>query len=289
MTDGENIIYHYIQKTLLSDNVSDEFSKELIERLIIDLSIWFPPDVYQQVPILLPFVIRDNSCRKKKPNSSKDEWGCSNEAGFLRDDNSLIKGIIKTFFVDGRRVKDYNNKKLANGFVASHIWRKLQVNEDKLASTYEKTNSFIPNLVWLPKQISKLTDREGSYAQNLLKTISYKIYFDHDNTTPFKQDIWIELNNPQTLTKTNIDVSQLNYFKIPNIWVDKKRNGVLGEMQIIKNVITNGTVNSEKVKCSSYLPTLLTKTSNNAKQNLISWLDKNIDEIGHDKKFVYSD
>lgn len=279
MTNGENIIYHYIQKTLLADNDSDDFTKELIERLIIDLSIWFPADAYRQIPILLPFVIRDSSCRRKQPNSTKDEWGNANEFGFLRDDNSLIKGIIKSFLVEGRRVKDYDNKKLANGFVASHIWRNLQINQDKLASTFEKTNSFIPNLVWLPKQISKLTDREGSYAQNLLKTISYKIYFNNNSLSDFKKEIWAELENPNTQTKHSIDVSKLNYFKIPDTWVDKKRKGLIEEITTIKSVINSETVGSKKVKCSSYLPTLLSKTSSNGRQNLITWLDKNLNEI----------
>lgn len=283
MTNGENIIYHYIQKTLLTDNANDEFSKELIERLIIDLSIWFPPDIYRQIPILLPFVIRDSSCRKKQPNTNKDEWGYANEYGFLRDDNSLIKGIVKPFFVDGRRVKDYDNKKLANGFVASHIWRNLQINQNRLASTFEKTNSFVPNLVWLPKQISKLTDREGSYAQNLLKTISYKIYFNTDSSD-FKKEIWTELENPKTPTKHNIDVDKLNYFKIPDTWVDKKRTGLIKEMTTIKSVIASETVDSEKVKCSSYLPTLLSKTTVSERENLITWLDKNIDEIENNSR-----
>lgn len=279
MTNGENIIYHYIQKTLLTDNVNDEFSKELIERLIIDLSIWFPSNIYKQIPILLPFVVRDSSCRKKQPNTTKDEWGNANEFGFLRDDNSLIKGIIKSFVVDGRRVNEYNNKKLANGFVASHIWRSLQISQNKLASTYEKTNSFVPNLVWLPKQISKLTDREGSYAQNLLKTISYKIYFNTGNLSDFKREIWAELNNPEIQTKHNIDITKLNYFNIPDSWVNKKRNGLIEEMKTIKSVISLGVVDNKKVKCSSYLSTLLSKTSVNEQQSLITWLDKNIKEI----------
>ena len=176
MVNGENIIYHYIQKTLLTDSENDDFNKELVERLIIDLSIWIPKGVYQQIPILLPFVIRDASCRKKRPETGKHEWGFANSEGYLRDDNSLIKGIIKPLLVDGRKVKEYNNKKLGKGFVASHIWRELQNDETSLASTLPMTNSFIPNLVWLPKQISKLTDREGSYAPKILKTLSYKIY-----------------------------------------------------------------------------------------------------------------
>ena len=110
MTNGENIIYHYIQKTLLADDKFNNFTQELIERLIIDLSIWFPPEVYKQIPILLPFVIRDSSSRKKNV-IGKDEWGFANDKGFLRDDNSLIKGIIKSFLVSGNRVKEYDNKK----------------------------------------------------------------------------------------------------------------------------------------------------------------------------------
>jgi len=276
--NGENIIYHYIQKTLLEDKESAEFRDELIERLIIDLSIWFPPDVYNQIPILLPFVVRDASCRSKQKNSTKDEWGTSNEFGFLRDDNSLIKGIIKSFIVDSRRVADYNNNKLANGFVASHIWRKLKKDQDKLASTIEKTNSFIPNIVWLPKQISKLTDREGSYAQNLLKTISYKVYFDTNNLSEFKKEIWDKLDNPEIVTKRNINISELNYFRPPDNWIDKRKKTLLKEMEMIKLAIVSNTIN-EKVKCSSYLPTLLTKTSDTEKQNLIKWLNKNIAEI----------
>ena len=279
MVNGENIIYHYLQKTILADSDNDEFSKELIGRLIIDLSIWFPIEAYRQIPVLLPFVVRDSSCRQKQLNSNTDEWGNANEHGFLRDDNSLIKGLIKSLLVDGRRVKDYNNKKLANGFVASHIWRKLQVNNDKLASTFEKTNSFIPNLVWLPKQIAKLTDREGSYAQNLLKTISYKIYFDTNEQSDFKKEIWAELNNPETNTKHPVDISQLNYFRIPDAWISKKKGDLLTEIGLIKSTISTGLITHKQVKCSSYLPTLLKKTTDNAKQDLIAWLDKNIYEI----------
>lgn len=279
MTNGENIIYHYIQKTLLEDNEGEEFTKELIERLIIDLSIWFPVDLYEQIPILLPFVIRDSTCRKKKSESSKDEWGNSNNYGLLRDDNSLIKGIIKPFFVDSSRVKEYDNKKLANGFVACHIWRKLQIHKEKLASTYEATNSFVPNLVWLPKQISKLTDREGSYAQNLLKTISYKLYYKKDNLSDFRHNIWNEFDNPKLITKREIDISKLNFFRISEDWIMKKRNGLLSEFTDIKNVISLKNVENEKVKCSSYLPTLLLNALESEKQNLIKWLDSNINEI----------
>ena len=37
-------------------------------------------------------------------------------------------------------------------------------------------NSFVPNLVWLPSQVSKLSDREGGPVQLALQSISWQIY-----------------------------------------------------------------------------------------------------------------
>ena len=281
MTNGENIIYHYIQKTLLLEEKPDHFTQELLERLIIDLSIWFPSEVYRQIPILLPYVIRDSSCRKKNDETGKDEWGHANEKGFLRDDNSLIKGIIKSFFVDGNRVKEYNNNKLANGFVASHIWRNLNY-QTCLASTYEKTNSFIPNLVWLPKQISKLTDREGSFAQDLLKNISYNIYCKSGDSK-FKNNIWRKLNNPQLETITSYSISDLNYFRVPEKWIDKRKTELIVEFDKINDVLLTGDVSEKKVKCSSYLPSLKKNIATQNKQKLINWLEENVEELNSNR------
>lgn len=278
MTNGENIIYHYIQKTLLPDESLD-FRQELIERLIIDLSIWFPPEVYRQIPILLPFVIRDSSCRKKN-DKGNDKWGFANEKGLLRDDNSLIKGIIKSFLVNGNKVKEYNNQKLTNGFVACHIWRILN-NKDCLASTYEKTNSFVPNLVWLPNQVSKLTDREDYTAQNLLKTISYKIYYEDESG--MNRDIWDELKNPQLEIKTSFNINELNYFRVPQKWIDKKKNGLIAEIDRIKRVLLSGEISEEKVKCSAYLPTLKENITAQNKQKLIDWLDENLEVLNNNR------
>ncbi|WP_316738523.1 hypothetical protein [Pedobacter aquatilis] len=277
MTNGDNIIYHYIQKTLLAEDTSDEFAKELIERLIIDLSIWLPTHLYQKIPVLLPYVVRDHSCRTKKPGQLKHEWGNANQSGYLRDDNSLIKGIIKPLFVDSRRIIDYNNKKLANGFVACHIWQKLELTQDKLASRHPATNSFIPNLVWLPRQIAKLTDREGSFAQNLLKTISYKIYGAF--TSPLTDNIWPELFNPQIQTKYPVDISRLNYFRVNEAWTKKRREITLDEIEQIKTIHSTNVLGIEIVKCSSYLPTLLTNSDKVSRKDFIAWLDENVKHL----------
>ncbi|MCT4697609.1 hypothetical protein [Tenacibaculum haliotis] len=279
MNNGENIIYHYIQKTLLSNTENDDFNKELIERLILDLSIWIPKEIYQQLPILLPFVVRDSSSRRKQPDTGKDEWGFSNNEGYLRDDNSLIKGIIKPLFVDGRKVKEYNGKKLGKGFVASHIWRELQNGEKRLASTVPITNSFIPNLVWLPKQISKLTDREGSYAQKILKTISYKIYFNESPQSDLKNNVWNYLDNPNINFKSKVDINKLNYFKTPQKWVDKRKRDLSSEIRRILITLENKKPEEKRVKCSSYLPTLIERIDENKKTDFINWLEVYLKEI----------
>ena len=144
-----------------------------------------------------------------------------------------------------------------------------------MASTYEKTNSFIPNLVWLPKQIAKLTDREDSFAQNLLKTISYKIYCK-DETSDFNRGIWKELSNPQSYTITSFNIEELNYFKVSQEWIDKKKSGLIVEIEKIKQVLLIGYISEKKVKCSSYLPTLKENITEGNKQKLIDWLDENL-------------
>ncbi len=139
-----------------------EFSGELIKHLLIDLPIWIPTNFYTMLPIILPYVVRDNSCRIKTSNDHY-EWGSANSRGFLRDDNTLLKGIVRSFPIRSANIPAYNGKKLGTGFVASHIWGKITVEDNSLISSrHHMLNSFVPNIVWLPLQISKLTDREGS-------------------------------------------------------------------------------------------------------------------------------
>jgi len=148
----------------------------LFERLLIDLSIWIPPSFCKKLPIILPYVVRDPSCRVKR-ETGEDEWGSANEHGFLRDDNTLIKGLVRSFDIRSPTVRSYDGFRLGRGFVASHIWRNVRIKgTHMISSRHHKLNSFVPNLAWLPIQISKLTDREGSLPQRLLQAISHKIY-----------------------------------------------------------------------------------------------------------------
>jgi hypothetical protein len=251
--DGQNIIYHYIQKSLTTEE--DEFTKELIRHLLLNLSIWIPTSFFIRLPIILPYVVRDNSCRIKTVNGH-DEWGSANSKGFLRDDNSLLKGIVRSFPIDSKTIPAYNGKKLGNGFVASHIWGKVTVDNNCLISSrHYMLNSFVPNLVWLPVQISKLTDRDGSYAQRVLQKMSCQIYKNVALPSEL-QKIWNFLPCPKSLPEISFNLEQINYFDVSNEWLNKRIKGLISEINSIISIDNNKDVSMTKVKSSRYLPKL---------------------------------
>lgn len=272
--DADNVIYHYIQKVLLADESSNSFAKELISNLIIGLSIWIDPKIYEKLPVAAPFVIRDPSCRKDKL-TNQDQWGYADENGFFRDDNSIIKGIVKSLKINSANKSLYKEGKPGTGYTACHIWRNLE-NQEILASRYYKTNSFIPNLVWIPKQIAQLTDREGSFAQQLIQTISYKLYKDNPCEIAV-DDIWAELNNPNVKLPDGFKIENLNIFSYDEKWIRRRTDSLIKEVDAILSLLKQETPLTQKIKSSSYTQTLPISTRNmriDQKNELITWLNR---------------
>lgn len=271
--DGENILYHYIQKVLIEEPTNHDLSPEVkwfIEKALLNLSIWFDPKIYKEIPILLPYVIRDRTCRNK--DHSLDKWCQANDKGLARDDNSLIKTIPRTLTIKSP-FSIYNGAKMGNGFVACHIWRELK-NISCLASQYEGTNSFVPNLVWLPTQLSKLTDREGSYAQNFLQWVSIQIYKGSNTNDPNVDNIWEELIQPQIkpITINEIDPKSLNFFESNEEWLNRRKKGLRRELTDILAIL-HGQKPGKKIKSEKYNTSLIDLVSRNADlAQLESWL-----------------
>jgi len=252
-TDGQNVIYHYIQKSILRSE--DQFSKVLLERLLVDLSIWIPIDFYRKLPIILPYVVRDPSCRVKR-ESGEDEWGAANANGFLRDDNSLIKGIVRSFKVKSPKISVYDGFKLGTGFVASHIWGKVVIGDrSMISSRHYMLNSFVPNLVWLPAQISKLTDREGSLAQKLLQIISCRVYRGIAMPSNIST-LWDYLLCPSELQVFSFDLAKINFFVVPDDWLRRRVNTLISEIAAILSIDKYEHRGLQKVKSRRYLPSL---------------------------------
>jgi hypothetical protein len=268
--DGQNVLYHYLQKNIMRED--DDFSKELLKHLLTDLSIWIPINFYCRLPIILPYVVRDNSCRIKQL-SGEDEWGAANSNGFLRDDNTLLKGIVRSFAIKSPKISVYNRKTLGTGFVTSHIWGKVSIDDTSMISSrHHMLNSFVPNLVWLPVQISKLTDREGSYAQKILQSISHNIYRAISMPKEISQ-IWEALPYPEDFEYFNVDLTKLNYFIVSDLWLGKRINGLVSEIDEILSVDKFDNSKRFKVKSKRYLPTL--KQINTGRRKEINeWLSR---------------
>jgi len=171
LSDGDNLLYR-----LLSDLIKQGGSNSqwLVEHIVADCSVWWDPKVYADCPVLIPWSVRDPKCRGNKSKGLPDEWGSPNAAGYFRDDNSLVKGLVKALSVRGPANGYMTGRRLGMGWVAAHIWR--DNSGDVLASRDPRLYTFTPNLVWLPRQIAKLSDVEDGPVQAALKSISRALY-----------------------------------------------------------------------------------------------------------------
>lgn len=280
--DGQNIVYHIIQKKIIQavdvDNPPAEV-KFMIEQLLLWGGVWLSPKAFEQIPVLRPYVIRDSSCRNKDPK--KDTWAQSSSKGLMRDDNTSIKSIPKSMPILSPW-KEMNGKTLGNGWVASHVWMSMQTRVEH-ACEWERTNSFIPNLVWLPSQLSKLTDRDGSYAQQFLKHISHLLYSKIRIANPILSGIWSELKDPGITPVTKFSPDDLNYFDSDAGWIADKKAKLHQELQSILDILDNPTVDVKAIYNDRYTSTLRDASKTMAvpdKESLKDWIMANRDYIG---------
>jgi len=207
LVHGDDLIYRFL-RDLLTD---EEGEYGAVPRaLLAATGVWFPLPVYRTQPVLAPYLVRDPTCRggQGKP----DEWGSPDSAGFLRDDNSLIKGLPRSLAISAPSQKHLNGRRMATEFVAAHVWRQCS-DSGPLASRRPLLNSFVPNLVWLPSQIAKLTDVEGSVVQRTLQRMSWALYRPERVDAGLEavvDEAWSLLPEPVEASEQQFD--QWNYF-----------------------------------------------------------------------------
>jgi hypothetical protein len=204
--DGDHLIYRLLMEIL---KLPAAISDPVIDLMLEKMSVWFAPEVYQQMPVLLPWVVRDSKCRKPV-----DQWASPDAKGFLRDDNSLVKGIPRSLLIRGPKGSPLNGLKMGNSFVACHIWQTVAGNA--LATRDPQLNSFVPNLVWLPTQVAKLSDHDGGAVQNGLKRMSVRIYGSlsvQAHVAPAAAAAWAKLTAPSGMCGVNL--SNVHFFDNP--------------------------------------------------------------------------
>jgi len=146
--------------------------------------------------------------------------------------------------------------------VACHIWQKI-LDRPRLSTKNYLTNTFVPNLVWLPKQIAKLTDREGSFTQRYLQALSASIYRGaklEPKKSKFVKNIWAKFPNT-TITISRKEIKNLNFFLIDDEEMENKVDQLLKRIEMIKNPTEN-----KKLHCSRYFMTFLNLPKTNRDQ-----------------------
>jgi hypothetical protein len=206
---GDDLLYRFFSNLLSSE---DPALTAVPQMLLEAMAIWLPRETYSRLPVMLPWVVRDPTCRGAPSRGIPDVWGSPDPKGYLRDDNSLIKGLTRALDISGPSRSGLAGARMGTEFVAAHVWR--QVNDSSvLASRWPELNSFVPNLVWLPGQIAKLTDREGGPVQETLQAMSVEIYRNvavNPRYEALTQRAWSLLPAPKR--SVELDCKNLNWF-----------------------------------------------------------------------------
>jgi hypothetical protein len=252
---GDDLLYRFFQDVLPRD---PELFARVPELLLGTMSIWLPLDIYREWPVLLPWVVRDPTCRGSKAKGIPDQWSAPDATGYLRDDNSLIKSLPRALSVRGPVGSHMSGARMGTEFVAAHVWRK--VHHAKLASRVPLLNSFVPNLVWLPGQIAKLTDVEGGVVQRTLQAMSHAIYRDYPVADHLKEvvaEAWALIPEPEINVKS-VELVQLNWFEsTPRFFA--MRSARLREVAAALDLLDVGQALPNKVVSRRYtqgLPTI---------------------------------
>jgi hypothetical protein len=244
---GDDLLYRFFRD--LFDRDPDR-AQELARELLEATAIWLPLELYRDSPILLPWVVRDPACRGNRSKEIPDQWSSPDEAGYLRDDNSMIKSIPRSLAVKGPSGSHLLGARMGTEFVASHIWR--VVDHEKLASRLPLLNSFVPNLVWLPSQIAKLSDQEGAPLQLTLQSMAYGLYRHagvRSRLQPISEEAWALIPTPSGTVDS--DAAKLNWFEA----TDRFRSVRASRLKTVTSAfeaLVRGDIPSGKVVTTRY-------------------------------------
>ena len=81
-------LHHAVRDGLASS--SPDSSQQLLAELFRRCAVWWPPELFRCFPTLVPWAVRDRSCRY---DQGPESWGSPRADSYLRDDNSIIKKL----------------------------------------------------------------------------------------------------------------------------------------------------------------------------------------------------
>ncbi len=191
------------------DQGLNHLSENEIVDLLLRFGIWPSLDSFVKAPWLARYALRRQRHRvdARAPGDKRDLWGMPDEDGYFADDNSLLKSTFKNLTFSGAN-NPYGSKKISSGLVCCHIWPNTTGNPLLF--------SFLPNLVWVPKSLSRFTDvfheRQPHKVHFILQKISHKRYRDAAVSTG-KSDVekaWIQLMEPKIYFANDYSITEMN-------------------------------------------------------------------------------
>ncbi len=186
-------LYRYLSEGMLGAG-AEEFVQLTLD-LIQQLGIWWSPEVYGTLPVIVPWCVRDRTCRY---DQGPESWGSPRSDGYLRDDNSIIKKLPLSLRISGPEESRFRGQKPWRGFTACHIWRDLP--DGTFAGADPWLYSFVPNLIWLPTWLAPLTDRQGGKVQDILQRTSVALFGNVQVPEPlnaYAEEAWSKLPLPE--------------------------------------------------------------------------------------------
>jgi len=162
----------------LCHNLGNENMRLYFKTLVENCTFWTAKFDYKKLPVVYPQRIRMHSDKEKEEKKNGKKEKIIDNRGFMHHGNP-IREITKKKKRGRTIFGDFNYKglKLDQGFEACHIW-------------YDTTEApplftFIPNVVWMPQIISRLSDKvvKNTVFPPLLKYLTDTYY---DRKTPRK-------------------------------------------------------------------------------------------------------
>lgn len=200
--------------------------RQAARQLLLRAGVWLPVETYQVWPVLLPWIVRDNSVAASKTKATMTGKSliktASPTTGLLRSDNSPV-GTLKNdlpVMWSGGLEETFKSKALKSGtheWMQSHCWPYLS-DTGQSTATHPLTNSFVPNLVWLPHAMGRLTDDERLVFADELRAISWARY-RHVDVDPALRDVveeaWSLLDPPTADDLQRAELTRANEFVVP--------------------------------------------------------------------------
>lgn len=204
--------------------------------LVQRLSIWWPPEIYAELPVLVPWAIRDRSARY---DMGPEMWSAPRDDGYLRDDNSIIKKLPLPLTISAPLAHPYGGRKPWRGFMACHLWRDLP--DGSRTGTSPWLYSFVPNLVWLPMPFARLSDIEAGPIQSLLQRTSIALYRAVraiSAVEDYQTSAWAALPEPEP--GEDLDLDKICYFNVDRAFVRRRLSYIDRFISGAESVLTTG-------------------------------------------------